>query len=392
MNHHKNQAKKKILFVSHDASRTGAPIVLMNFLLWLKGQDCFEFYIYLKDNGVLIDDFKSINTTFTRYYNHKGRFERVWERFASKLGKPVKTYILPPELEKLSFDLVYLNTVASLDIAPYLKKVFNCPIICHIHENDFTIKNYFHECMAFENLTVVDQFIAVSKSTAENMMLKYNISTSKIALVCEPVPQNKIRTITVSKEEIKTGLGLKNEFIVGGSGLTSWRKGVDMFVRLAVVLNELEPDNDIKLIWVGAVSHEFKNQFAYESERLGVAGKIIFTGVKETPQNYFQLFDLFALTSREDPFPLVALEAASLKKAIVCFDNTGGIPELIEDGKSGIIIPYGDVKQMAEAILLLSKKSEKLQAIGTAAEELVAQFDMDIIGRQLVEVIENTLS
>ena len=64
----------------------------------------------------------------------------------------------------------------------------------------------------------------------------------------------------------------------------------------------------------------------------------------------FSAADVFALTSREDPFPTVVLEALSAGLPVVAFDRSGGIPDMLRETKQGDIVPYGDVTAMAAAI------------------------------------------
>jgi glycosyltransferase involved in cell wall biosynthesis len=384
------QQRPKILFVSHDSSRTGAPIVLLNFLIWLKKQDVFDFEIFSKNAGPLDKDFCEIAKV--HFAVKTGLAKRVIKKVTAKISSAKTKYKLPGSLSNKKFDLIYLNTVDSLGIIDVLHKKFNCPIICHVHENDYTIKYYFPESVAPSNLQYVNHYIAASKSTKDNLVEKYDIPESKISLVYELISLDKTRNPTLSVAQVKKELGLTNEFIIGGSGLTSWRKGIDLFVQLAVELNRIKPNNQIKLLWVGNIYHQFKIEYEYEAGRLGIADKIIFTGVKPDAQNYFQAFDVFALTSREDPFPLVVLEAAAQKKPVVLFENSGGIPELFNNGEGGIIVPYGDVHAMAQRILSLQDQPDSLKLMGEQAESLVEKFDVNIIAKQLVEVIENTLN
>jgi len=381
---------KKILFITHDASRTGAPIILLNFLKWLKNENKFEIFIFLKQGGDMEADFKKVGATYTSLKRNLA--QRVFKKVASKTGLVNETRWLSSDLLKQSFDAIYLNTVACLDLAPYLKSVFNCPVICHVHENEFTIKYYYDELVNNNNLCKVDRFIAVSQSTRKNLIEQHNVAPEKVSLVYEFIPIREIKESSQPKEVIKKELGLADEFIVGGSGLTIWRKGIDLFVQLAVLLSESQAGKPVKLIWVGDITHEFKTQFNYEADRLGITAQIIFTGVKSVPQNYFQLFDVFVLTSREDPFPLVALEAAALNKPILCFDNSGGLPEFIENEKNGIIIPYGNVKEMAKKILQLVDDDNKRVKMGEEAGKLIENFDVDIAGRQISQLIEQLIA
>ena len=71
-----------------------------------------------------------------------------------------------------------------------------------------------------------------------------------------------------------------------------------------------------------------------------------FVGELENPHPLLNACDLFCLPSREDPFPLVMLEAGALGKPMVCFDGAGGAKEFAARG-AGIVVPYLDVPAMA---------------------------------------------
>jgi glycosyltransferase involved in cell wall biosynthesis len=72
------------------------------------------------------------------------------------------------------------------------------------------------------------------------------------------------------------------------------------------------------------------------------------------PLDYLSVFDIFALTSREDPYPLVVLEAALLQKPMVCFEKAGGAQDLIETD-AGLIVPYLSLKPCQRLFLQLRK-------------------------------------
>jgi glycosyltransferase involved in cell wall biosynthesis len=380
----------KILFISHDASRTGAPIILLNLLEWLKYNSEYDISVYLRQHGDIENDFARITATYFPKKENTLRF--IFNKTVSKVFQSFHINKIPKKLLRQSFDLIYLNTVVSLDLAPYLKKVFKCPIVCHVHENEYTIKNHFSQYMSGENLANVDHFIAASKSTLDNLVTHHAINPQKISLIYEFITMRKIKEQSVPPELIRKELGLSDEFVVGGSGLTTWRKGIDLFVQLVTVLNKLRPDCRIKFVWVGYVYREFSCQFDYEAKRLGITDKIIFTGIKSNPLDYFNLFDLFALTSREDPFPLVAIEAGSLHKPIICFNNSGGMAELIENGKNGVIVPYNDVDEMAKKILQLMDNERLRIEMGKAAGVMMKDFDVNIAGKQIVKVIDKLIA
>ena len=380
--------KKNILFVSHEANRTGAPIILLNFLRWLNKKNRHNLFVLFKTGGDLTSQFEQISSTYVlRNSLLKQGINKTIQLITKK---EIKSKLkLPNSLKRKKYNLIYLNTVLSLDIADELKKKFECPIICHIHENEFAINFLNPNGINQKNINAIDRFIAVSQSTKNNLIDNCKISPDKINIIYEFIPIDDLINVSKSKSEIIHELNLKNNFIVGGAGDCIWRKGIDLFIQLAVILNKLRPDNNIKLVWVGRFTYEFECQYKYELKKLKVSDKIIFTGPQVLPQNYFQIYDLFTLTSREDPFPLVALEVASMEKPIVFFENAGGIPELFTNNKGGIQVPFGNIEEMALAILYLYDNPEIRIKKGKEAAKLTKDYDIDIIGQQIEKVIDD---
>jgi hypothetical protein len=98
--------------------------------------------------------------------------------------------------------------------------------------------------------------------------------------------------------------------------------------------------------------------------------------------------DLFCLVSREDPFPLVVLEAAALGKPTVCFQQAGGTPEFCALG-GGIAVPYLDVDAMAAVLIELIEGESRRSELGQRAAQLAReQFDIEVMGPRLMELIE----
>jgi glycosyltransferase involved in cell wall biosynthesis len=130
--------------------------------------------------------------------------------------------------------------------------------------------------------------------------------------------------------------------------------------------------------------------FEYEKERLPALQQVVLAGPQTNPQNYYQLFDVFALTSREDPFPLVALEAAVLGKPVICFRQAGGIPEWVE-GNGGFCIDYADTAQMAVVINRLADDTLLLQEKSGQIKASVSNYDVNVSGIYIMNIIRRFL-
>jgi glycosyltransferase involved in cell wall biosynthesis len=97
------------------------------------------------------------------------------------------------------------------------------------------------------------------------------------------------------------------------------------------------------------------------------------------------------MVSREDPFPLVCLEAASTGAPIVCFDDAGGTKEFVERD-CGFIAPYMDVDAMAGHVLSLLRSEQLRQQLGLrAAEKVRERHTISVAAPKLLKVIERQL-
>src|SRR5690606_2041009 len=100
---------------------------------------------------------------------------------------------------------------------------------------------------------------------------------------------------------------------------------------------------------------------AQDLARLGLEDRVHFVGEVVDPVDLFSQLDAFCLTSREDPFPLVMLEAAGTGAPIVSFPN-GGVVEFVGDDGSeerrGVVVPYLDADAMADAVANLLRDDE----------------------------------
>jgi glycosyltransferase involved in cell wall biosynthesis len=148
----------------------------------------------------------------------------------------------------------------------------------------------------------------------------------------------------------------------------------------------------VHFVWVGGQrSGAQVHALMHDVERLRIGQIVHFVGPQPHPLPYFSLFNAFLLTSREDPFPLVCLEAAALATPIVCFQDSGGMPEFV--GKdAGFVVPYLDVQRAADCILALARSDELRHSLGAcAAAKVRSRHDINVVGRQIAAVLDRYL-
>lgn len=144
------------------------------------------------------------------------------------------------------------------------------------------------------------------------------------------------------------GLGAEDRLVLG-IGYADMRKGFDLFLQLWRLLR-WRGRRGVHLCWLGAMDPEME---AWLAEEIAVArdtGTFHMPGRRDDVGAFLRAADAYALTSREDPFPSVALEALAAGLPVVAFDRSGGIPGLLAETGAGTVVPYGDVTAMAEAL------------------------------------------
>lgn len=381
-------ASKKILFISHEASRSGAPIVLLHLLNWLKKNTALAFEILLLSDGPLKPDFEKLGKTFVL-----GDLI-IQPTLTGRVKKKLMGITLDHQYKKTAsyfskrgYDLIYGNTVVSLPWLKIFKQDHSLKTLCCIHELSYALNYFFADEYLEENLNGVDSIIAVSEAVRDNLVNTLNIPTEKVQLHYEFIDTDKLpETADSFKENLNI---MPGEFVIGTGGAPSWRKGTDLLIPLTQRLTELYPDLKFRVIWLGAnEKDDYVKQLIYDAQKCGIDSRIIFLENKPNPLDYINLFDVFVLLSREDPFPLIALEAAWLKKPLIAFENSGGIPELITQG-AGLLAPYLNITQLAGLIGKLRGDNELSGKLASKGHELVvSKYSSDVVSPGIYKLIE----
>jgi glycosyltransferase involved in cell wall biosynthesis len=129
------------------------------------------------------------------------------------------------------------------------------------------------------------------------------------------------------------------------------------------------------------------NQYQRLARDLGVAEQVRFLGFVEhqdMPRHYQQA-DLFVLPSRRESFGLVLAEAMACGLPVVA-TRAGAIPEVVEDGTTGALVPPDDPAALASAVLSLLSDRERMKALGAAGAARVARlFTWDMVATRIVK-------
>ena len=356
---------KKILVISHDDSRTGAPIGLLHFIKWTKSNTSNQVDVLFRDSGnIMTNDFKKVcDHTFLFYplfYYSNNIVIKVLYRFYRLR--------LLNQLKKRNYTIIYSNTMVNTRVLEFLKPL-NIKVVTHLRELESTIEHFGGKPVMQQLNNLSTHFIAASDFVKNEAVKNYKYNTSKIDVVHEYALPANITNVKETSRQIREELSIpENAFVVGACGGFDWRKGCDFFVQLANYIYTKYPHETIHFLWVGRINEQEQYRINYDSKKIGNSKRIHFTGVKTNPLDYFTAMDVFFLTSREEPGGLVTLEAASINKPIICFDNSGGVPEFVKND-AGIVIDYLNIEMAFEKIIYLKNNPNVLEKMGEVAKQ-----------------------
>lgn len=376
---------KKILFISHDANRAGAQILLLRFLKKLKHLPDYQFRILLKHGGGLIREFEKLAPVY--HWSHSYNRRRV-SRLLNR--ESYQDYVLR-EIRNEGYDLVVSNTVTNGELLSQIKPLVNCPIITYAHEMPMGIAMYTDPSSFNQTLRHSDYYWACSDAQRTIYIDRFGINPEAISVLPSLMPEGawQIRTEESTVKQIRQLLEIPDHArVVGSVGTLDWRKGIDVFVQLARL-----SDPDTHFVWVGG--HETQVEYHMMTEdlrRLELLHRVHLVPHSDRPYDYMAAFDVFAMTSREEPYPLVVLEAAMLGKPIVCFAASGGAPDFVESD-AGFVCDYLDAASMSTFLSQLLKNESLRVSMGLAArEKVITRHDDDRAMRAFVQLLEQHLS
>ncbi|HPO08568.1 MAG TPA: N-acetyl-alpha-D-glucosaminyl L-malate synthase BshA, partial [bacterium] len=117
-------------------------------------------------------------------------------------------------------------------------------------------------------------------------------------------------------------------------------------------------------------------------ERLGLSDCVEFLGAVIQPDDILRRADLLLSTSERESFGLTIAEAMACEVPVVA-TNVGGVPEVLQDGVCGRLVPLGCVQSMAEAAIEILRDPQQAQAMGQAGRKRVRErFDQETIVQQ----------
>ncbi|MCX5783387.1 MAG: glycosyltransferase family 4 protein, partial [Elusimicrobia bacterium] len=192
---------------------------------------------------------------------------------------------------------------------------------------------------------LTDKIIVLTELEKEDFLRLKVCQIEKITVVCNGIVLNKYRLENIDKIAVKRLCGIQPEDnSVGFIGRLEPIKGIEYFISAAKIIAAEIPQ--VKFLIIG--EGELRNNLELRVRRLGLAKKFIFTGWREDIPEILAILDICVLPSLNESLGMILLQAQAAGVPIVA-TNVGGIPEIVMDGKTAILVPPQDAAKLAAA-------------------------------------------
>jgi glycosyltransferase involved in cell wall biosynthesis len=192
-----------------------------------------------------------------------------------------------------------------------------------------------------------DVFLAVSNGVRD-VLVKCGVPDRKIRVVHDGIDLSRFEHVG-DNTYVKNEFGITGETPVVGNiaALAPHKSQVDL-VRAASIVKDRVPEAKFLIVGEGKLRGRLEKLI----RELGLEGTVILTGFREDPLEILSTFTCFVLSSYLEGLGSSLLDAHAMRIPVVATD-TGGIPDIVEDGKTGLLVPPRDPEALAGAILRL---------------------------------------
>lgn len=357
----------------------GAEVQVATLCTYLAGRDDVRLSAVLLNEGQLARELRALGVDVAVFDERHHSAFRTVQRIAEFLAER-KVHLVHMHRYK---DTIVGTAAAKLAGVPHVVRT--------VHGLTETMVGWDRaKLRAFETIekavlwSFADRVIAVSEGMAE-MLTRAGHRSSSVVAVHNGVDLSRIRALR-SRDGVREDLGIPADAVlIGTAGRLSPVKAQCSLLRAARRILDERPEARFVVAGDGPRREELQAL----AETLGVARQSVFAGVRMDIYDVIASMDIFVLPSLSEGIPMALLEAMALGRPVVA-SAVGGIPEMIQHGTNGLLVPPADPKALADACLELTGDPDRAAAMGAAARRTVeASFSHEANGAAVLAMYRN---
>jgi glycosyltransferase involved in cell wall biosynthesis len=222
-----------------------------------------------------------------------------------------------------------------------------------------------------------DAFVAVCAADRDRMVEVEHVPREKIRVIHNGIVGRSPKS---TPEAVRKELGIPADAkVVGAVATMRPEKGIDVLIQAAVPLSQRFPG--IRVLLVGGpdfVQPQVRAELEAFRDSLNLQDVVTFVGLRLDIPDIVSAFDVAVLSSDREASPLSIMEYMEAGKPTVA-TRVGGIPELVQDGETGLLVPPRNPEALAQAVATLLDDPQRGTAMGERARELRrTEFDLAV--------------
>ncbi len=284
------------------------------------------------------------------------------------------------EIKRIKPDVIHVHGTRAGSLGRLASIGLKIPVIYteHLWTKNYRLSNRIAHQMQITGLWFLDMFtdlnIAVSRSVKDFMIDSQISRSNKITVIYNGIEPAK-RKVTIFKTK---------EIVLGTVGTLNYQKGIQYLIQAMPEIIREYPKAKLVIIGEGY----YKSSLKRLVKKLKLENFITFKGFVKEVEEELTNFDIYVQPSLSESFGLAIVQAMSLGLPVVA-TNTGGIPEVVTEGKSGILVELGKPEALADGILTLLRDHEKARNMGKlAAEDAKIKFNLNDMVKEVEKVYE----
>jgi glycosyltransferase involved in cell wall biosynthesis len=306
----------------------------------------------------------------------------AWRKLKDAWRIPIAVLSLAAILKREHFALVHINDYWWTPIAWLACRFGGIPCLVHIRQQiePRRVRQYW--------LTKPQRVLAISEEIRK-VAVNGGVNPQHIQVVYSGIDLTRLHQVREGLVRTRYGLQPGQPVICAVANLFP-RKGYEYLLEALVPVRNILPQ--VHCLIVGEGDNRYQAKLLNLLRTLDLKAVVTFTGFQSNVLEYLADCDVVVLPSIMEGFGIVLLEAMGMGKPVVA-SRVGGIPEVIEDGATGILVPPANPQKLAEALILLLKDSTLRQTMGKAGKVRVERdFSLKMALREIEDSYHALLS
>ena len=234
----------------------------------------------------------------------------------------------------------------------------------------------------------VGAVIAISRQI-EQSLIAGGVSVKNVRTVYSGIDLSE-KQLTHNGQAIRQMIGLSNEAVLLGTVANLFpRKGYEVMLRALPAIVRAVPT--VHYVIVGSDDHDYADRLKRLAQELKIADRVHIVGFQDPVQPFLAALDLYVHPALMEGFGIAVVEAMAMGKAVVA-TTTGGLPEVVAQGETGLLVPPGDVESLAAAVVSLLEDRVQREQMGRSGKARAQdRFSLDASVAQMEQLYGEVL-